>query len=83
MAGPEFGPSLQYAFRDAMDMTPKEFIMQRRLHATRRALLTSDVSLTRVSDVATEHGFYELGRFAGRYFNLFGERPSETLKRDG
>ncbi len=64
-----------------MDMTPLEFILQRRLHATRRALLLADRSRTRVSDVATEHGFYELGRFAGRYFRQFGEHPSETLKR--
>ena len=72
--------SLQYAFRDALDMTPKEFIIRRRMHATRRALLIADPAGTRVSDVATEHGFYEFGRFAGRYFRQFGEHPSDTLR---
>ena len=34
-----------------------------------------------MTDVATLHGFYELGRFAGEYKALFGEAPSQTLHR--
>ena len=75
--------SLRYAFRDKLDMSPVEFIIRRRLHAARRALLRAEASSALVSRVATEHGFYELGRFAGRYFSEFGELPSETLKRVG
>jgi AraC family ethanolamine operon transcriptional activator len=35
---------------------------------------------TTVSTVATDHGFCELGRFAGTYKLMFGETPSETLR---
>jgi hypothetical protein len=34
-----------------------------------------------IKAVAIEHGFLELGRFAGEYQKLFGEKPSQTLKR--
>ena len=35
-----------------------------------------------VTDVATEFGFLELGRFAHYYLLLFGEYPSQTLYRN-
>jgi hypothetical protein len=34
-----------------------------------------------VTGIATEFGFFELGRFAVRYRERFGEKPSETLAR--
>jgi transcriptional regulator GlxA family with amidase domain len=33
-----------------------------------------------ITDVATEHGFSEFGRFAGIYRGAFGETPSQTLR---
>jgi len=37
--------------------------------------------LAMVKEIAIEHGFVELGRFAGDYRRMFGELPSETLQR--
>ena len=71
--------TLQYAFKDIFDMSPHEFITRRRLHSVRRALLASDPNSASVCDFAMEHGFFELGHFAGKYRLLFGELPSDTL----
>ena len=36
---------------------------------------------TAVTRVATDHGFWELGRFSVAYRALFGESPSKSLRR--
>jgi AraC-like DNA-binding protein len=53
----------------------------RRMHLTRRALLCADPSMSTVTRIVTDHGFWELGRFSVAYRALFGESPSETLRR--
>ena len=62
-----------------------EMMMQVRLEESRRALLrcqdhstTAEESLIR--EVAVQYGFKHAGRYARRYFNSFGELPSQTLQ---
>lgn len=75
--------TLERAFRDNFDMSAREYLKRRRLHTVRRRLMASRKGEATVTDIAYAHGFYELGRFAVAYRRLFGERPSETLDRDG
>jgi AraC-like DNA-binding protein len=66
---------------DHLGMGPIRFLALRRLHLVRRALQQTTATKTTVTRVATDHGFWELGRFSGAYRALFGETPSETLRR--
>ena len=62
-------------------MGPIRYLTLRRMHLVRRALLHSDSSIATVTQIATDHGFWELGRFSVAYRTLFGEPPSATLRR--
>jgi len=73
--------SLRNAFYDVYTTSPKRYLRLWQLHQVRRALRSPDGREATVTDVATCHGFYELGRFAGEYKALFGEVPSQTLHR--
>ena len=64
-------------------MSPKRFVIHDRLNEVRRALSDPRAAHATVTDIATEHGFFELGRFAGRYKAVFGETPSQTLREHG
>jgi AraC family ethanolamine operon transcriptional activator len=72
--------SLRNAFYDVYTTGPKRYLRLWQLHEVRRALRSPKCTEYTVTDVATFHGFFELGRFAGEYKALFGESPSETLQ---
>jgi AraC-like DNA-binding protein len=61
-------------------MSPKQYLLRRRMHLARRALRQA-VPPTTVTDIAMRLGFRELGRFCVRYKALFGESPSATRRR--
>jgi transcriptional regulator GlxA family with amidase domain len=73
--------TLRAAFHDVLGLSPKQFAITQRLTAAREALCAAEPGTTTVTDVAMAFGFFELGRFAGRYRRTFGEVPSRTLRQ--
>jgi AraC-like DNA-binding protein len=71
--------TLRNAFHEEHGLSPKQYELRQRLQAARQALCDVTTANT-VTDVASRHGFFELGRFASRYKHMYGESPSETLK---
>lgn len=75
--------TLRAACEEHLGMGPIRYLTLRRMHLVRRALLREDSSNSTVTRTVTDHGFWELGRFSVAYRELFGESPSETLRRPG
>jgi transcriptional regulator GlxA family with amidase domain len=73
--------TLRASCEEHLGMGPIRYLTLRRMHLVRRRLLQADASATTVTRVVTDHGFWELGRFSVAYRTLFGESPSETLRR--
>lgn len=74
--------TLRNAFYRTRGSSPKRVLLRLRLDKVREALIGGDRMAT-VTSVATAFGFYDLGRFAGRYKAVFGEYPSDTLRARG
>lgn len=72
---------LQYCFQEALGINPVAYLRALRLNAAHRALLQGD-GATSVQEIAASCGFWHLSRFASDYRQLFGERPSDTRKRN-
>jgi AraC-like DNA-binding protein len=64
-----------------LGMGPMRYLWFRRMHLARCALFRADPAKTTVTIIATDHGFWELGRFSVEYHTLFGESPSASLRR--
>jgi transcriptional regulator GlxA family with amidase domain len=73
--------SLRNAFYRVCATSPKKYLRISQLHQVRRSLRSAPRGPSAITNVATQHGFYELGRFAGEYRALFGEAPSQTLHK--
>ncbi len=73
--------SLSRGFVKRHGVGPMTFLRQRRLEAAYRELLGGDEGIINVTDVAMKFGFNHLGKFASVYRQMFGECPSQTLRK--
>jgi AraC-like DNA-binding protein len=74
------GRTVRAACQEILGVPPRRYLVLRRMQMARCALQKADPDVARVTDIATEHGFWELGRFSVSYRQLFGESPIATLK---
>ncbi len=73
--------TLRHSFRDRLGMTPKAYVRDRRLNLVRKALRDTAAPVAKIADIANRCDFWHMGQFAADYRRLFGELPSETLRR--
>jgi len=74
--------SLELIFRNSVGMTPGRWFLNVRLNGALRDLLKGGLAGS-VTEIALRWGFRHMSRFAGHYRAMFGELPSETLRRSG
>ena len=73
--------SLFHQFKRSRGQSPMGFVKEVRLKRARQMLQRTDLRHS-VTETALACGFMNLGHFAKDYFKHFGERPSETTKRN-
>ncbi len=69
-------------FQECVGLPPMEYLKILRLHGVRRVLKSSDSRISKVTDIALDWGFWHMGQFSQDYRNMFGESPSNVLRRD-
>jgi AraC-like DNA-binding protein len=72
--------TLRVCCTEFLGMSPTRYRLLRRLNLARSALRRADPETTSVAEIARNHQFLELGRFAVAYRTVFGEMPSSTLR---
>lgn len=72
--------ALARGFERHFGVSPQRYLQQYRLERVREELRSAAPGVT-VTAVAAQWGFWQLGSFAARYRERFGEAPSQTLNR--
>jgi AraC family ethanolamine operon transcriptional activator len=73
--------NLQIQFKEALGISPNTWHQRLALNRIRTRLLQGASRPGEVARLALDHGFDHLGRFSQDYRKLFGEPPSQTLRR--
>ena len=69
--------TLERVFRRTTGLSPRTYILSRRMNKA-RSLLLAHSGATTVTDVALECGLLHCGRFSRSYKSYFGQLPSQT-----
>nr|WP_240152840.1 helix-turn-helix domain-containing protein [Photobacterium alginatilyticum] len=70
--------TLEYAFKQLLSVTPKQYLTIRRMYMIRQELTFKNcINITQVLNL---YGVINQGRFSKDYFKMFGEYPKNTLK---
>jgi AraC family ethanolamine operon transcriptional activator len=73
---------LERSFKKRFGVTPKKYVKYLRLSRLRENLLNPDeVEGRTVIELASVYGFWHMGQLAADYRKVYGELPSDTLKR--
>lgn len=72
--------TLNRAFHERFGLGPKAYLNRLRLAAARNQISSGNEDIV-IADVANQQGFWHMGQFARDYRLLYGELPSETLRR--
>lgn len=74
--------TLQYLFKRELGMTPKAYLKGQQLYKVHQLLWHAKQFTIEVRTIANQFGFWHMGQFAADYRKMFGELPSETLRRN-
>ncbi len=75
--------TLRTMFVEFFGMSPTKYLHVRGLNRVRQTLLLPGAGDVTIARVAARFGFWDFGRFARQYRQLFGELPSATLRKSG
>lgn len=73
---------IRRSFKSFFGMGPAKLAKFHRLNRVRRMLVEGQPDNAKVMSVLSACDVTEFGRFAGEYKAIFGERPSDTLRRN-
>lgn len=72
---------IRWLINEKYDISPKAYLNKLRLNEVRKNLKINTENSS-IIKIASEYNFWHMGQFSKDYKNLFGELPSETLKKN-